>query len=122
MSLSVRVLEMHHYLGRIHEIKSPSELEKHTVEDFFQNCLALISSSEFHEGDMLLINASKMDGISHDGIACLIHISEEVTAKYGALAIIPSDRVRRVIDILFISHFLEVYSSYEEAFDSIHWH
>ena len=73
-----------------------------------------------YSDNKILINFEQTKYINSSGIATLINIIQETNEKNGKIAFVGmSDHLQKVMDIVGISDFVEIYGKNEEAIKSI---
>lgn len=75
---------------------------------------------EKYNKNKILINFEKTKYINSSGIATLINIIQETNEKNGSIAFVGmSDHLQKVMDIVGISDFVQIYKTNKEAVQSI---
>ena len=74
-----------------------------------------------HEMDKIIVNFEKTKYINSSGIATLINIIQNINEKNGKIAFVGmSDHFQKVMDIVGITDFVQIYDTNEGAVAAIH--
>ncbi len=97
-------------------VKFSGDLDATNIEGVMNNIFSLINSGY----SSLVADFSNLRYVNSTGLGILLHVSKTAEEKDGFFKIAaPNDNVLDVIEIIGANTLLEIYSSVEEAIDSI---